>query len=287
VTPYPDAAAQQAGDPGDHVEPPVGSTAYLYVRVKNRGTDAAGSGPTTVRAYHADPGIGLTWPDDWTPMDTPSIAVANMLPGPANRVVVGPFPWTPTVVGHECVLAIVECANDHALTQDLAAGAHVGDGDLVPFDNNIAQRNLSPTPAKQGGKSRFVLRNPFGVPKTMELAITSTLPEGWTWHLSDPHRIALEPHERRWVEVAIERAGGPEVTHFETPHQLQVTGIIDEQAIGGLTFYLAPPRAFPTGPEPRRPHRFRDLDELLELNIPWRDCDFEGESDIRVRFHKE
>ena len=288
VTPYANAAAQQAGDPGDHVQPPVGSTAYLYVRVKNKGTGAAGSGPVTVRAYHADPGIGLTWPDDWTAMDTPSITIPNVLPGPANRVVVGPFPWTPTVVAHECVLAVVECANDHAVTQDLAAGAHVADGDLVPYDNNIAQRNLVPTPAKQGGKRRFTIRNPFDSPKEMELRITGNLPEGWRWTLSEGERVKLGPRERRWVEIDIERGDGPEVTNFEESRQVQITGVIDGRAIGGMTFYLAPPSAFGGHDgDGHRGARGRELEELLELNIPWQECDFEGEVDIRMRFRRQ
>lgn len=290
VTPYANAAAQQAGDPGDHVEPPVGSTAYLYVRVKNKGTDSAGSGPVTVKAYHADPGIGLTWPDDWTAMNTPSITIPNVLPGPANRVVVGPFPWTPTVVGHECVVAVVECANDHAVTQDLPAGSHVGDGDLVPFDNNIAQRNLVPTPAKQGGKRRFTVRNPFDAPKEIELAVTGNLPEGWHWSLSEGERIELGARERRWVEIDIVRGNGAEVTNFDEPRQLQITGLIDGQAIGGMTFYLAPPSAFgqrDDGDDGRHRVRGRELEELLELNIPWNECDFEGEVDIRMRFRRQ
>jgi zinc metalloprotease ZmpB len=289
VTPYANAAAQQAGDPGDHVEPPVGSTAYLYVRVKNKGTDPAGSGQITVRTFHADPGIGLTWPDDWTPMTTPSITVPNVLPGPANRVVVGPFPWTPTVVGHECVLAVVECANDHAVTQDLAAGSHVGDGDLVPFDNNLAQRNLVPTPAKQGGKRKFTVRNPFDAPKEMELVVTGNLPEGWRWSLSDGERIALGPRERRWVEIDISRGDGAEVTNFDEPHRVQITGLIDDRPLGGMTFYLAPPSAFGRPGDTENGHhrvRGRELEELLELNVPWNECEFEGEVDIRMRFRR-
>src|SRR5262249_26444382 len=155
-------------------------------------------------------------------MDTPSITVPNVLPGVANHVVFGPFPWTPTVVGHECVLAVVECANDHAVIQDLLAGDHAADGDLVPFDNNIAQRNLNPTPAKTGGKYRFVVRNPFEAAKTLELRIQSTLPEGWSWHV--PQRVPLAPRERSWVELTIDRRGGMEVTRFDKPFQLQVTG---------------------------------------------------------------
>jgi hypothetical protein len=289
VAPYPDAASQQAGDPGDHQEPPVGSTAYLYVRVGNRGTNAAGSGSVTVKAFHADPGIGLTWPEDWTAMDTPSVTVPNILPGVANHVVVGPFPWTPTVVGHECVLAVVECANDHAVTQDLLSTDHVYDGDMVPFDNNIAQRNLAPTPAKAGGKYRFVVKNPFEGQRTLNLATQSTLPEGWRFTLSD-ERLVLGPRERRWVEIAIDQAGGAEVVDFTTRQAVQVTGLVDGRAIGGMSFYLAPPSAFPGGgrlTHPGRHHERRELEDLLSLDIPWRECSFEGEIELRLRFHRK
>lgn len=293
VTPYASAADQQAGGPGDHVEPPVGSTAYLYVRVKNKGTDMAGSGPITVKAFHADPGIGLTWPDDWVPMDTPSITVPNVLPGGANHVVVGPFPWTPTVVGHECVVAVVECANDHAIEQDLLLTDHVGDGDLVPFDNNMGQRNLAPTPAKKGGAHKFVVRNPLNRHAIVELRFDSTLPKGWEWRFSAGQRMALGPREARWVEVTIDQAAGQEVTRFEKPYQLAITGLIEGRPIGGMTFYLAPPSAFPAAPcidKPERGHEHHLREEgrhdLMCLDIPWRECEAEGEIELRLRFKK-
>src|SRR5918992_2012237 len=85
MSPYPNAVAQAAGGPADHIEPPVSSMAYLYVRVKNRGTNAGGSGPVTVRAFHCAPGIGLVWPDDWTEMDASQVTQpSNILPGPSN-----------------------------------------------------------------------------------------------------------------------------------------------------------------------------------------------------------
>ena len=288
VTPYADAAAQQAGDPGDHQEPPVGSTAYLYVRVGNKGT-AASSGPVTVKAYHADPGIGLTWPEDWVPMDTPAITVPNVAPGVANHVVVGPFPWTPTVVGHECVLAVVECANDHAVSQDLGAGDHVPDGGMVPFDNNIAQRNLNPTSAKVGGKYRFVVRNPFDTAHVVELAVESSLPKGWAWRL-DEQRLQLGPRERRWVEISIDRAKGGEVTRFDQQQLVRITGLIDGEAIGGISFYVAPPSAFPQRHGRREEGAACNVrthgDGLVALDIPWSECDFEGELDLRIRFKR-
>lgn len=292
VTPYPDAASQQAGDPGDHVEPPVGRVAYLYVRVKNRGTDATGSGPVTVKAFHADPTIGLTWPDNWLPMNTASLPVANVLPGPASAVVVGPFPWTPSVVGHECVLAVVECARDRAISQDLAASDHIPDGGMVPFDNNIAQRNLVPTSAKVGGTGKFVVRNPFEEPKLMRLDVVDNLPEGWRWRLPGEGRVELAGGESRWIEIAIDRVAGAEVTEFTEPHQVQVTGVIDGQPIGGMTFYLAPPSAFPAGgptgdTRPGHRHRSHEQDDLVSLNIPWRECAIEGEIDIHLRFRRD
>ncbi len=283
---YPDPAAQAAGGPGDHGEPPVGSTAYLYVRVKNRGTDGAGSGPVTVKAFHCEPGMGLVWPDAWSPMDTASIDVANILPGGANGVIVGPFPWTPTLVGHECLLGIVECANDRAITQDLLATDHVSHSDLVPFDNNVGQRNIHPTTAKGRKERGFYVTNPFDTVKTVTLRFESTLPKGWSWRTGlVGDEIRLGPLERRWVNLIIDQAGGQEVTAFDRPHTLTVTGAIDEASIGGMTFYVAPPTAGVTV----QGEEMREISpaDLLCLNIPWAECEVEGELEIKLRFRKK
>ena len=42
---------------------------------------------------------------------------------------------------------VVESAEDRAVTQDLAAGAQVDWMDLVPFDNNLAVREVRATRA--------------------------------------------------------------------------------------------------------------------------------------------
>jgi Fungalysin/Thermolysin Propeptide Motif len=298
TSPYPSAAAQAAGGPADHVEPPVGSPAYLYVRVKNRGTDAAGSGPVTVKAFHCAPGLGLVWPDAWMPMTTPAIPVANVLPGPGNGVVVGPFPWTPTEVGHECVLVVLECANDRAITEDLLATDHVPHADLVPFDNNIAQRNLVPTMPKGRMVRGFFINNPHPEVRTIKLSFESSLPHGWRWqtNLVNTEALRLGPLERRWVELIIDQAEGQEVTHFDRPQQLTVTGTIDERVIGGMTFYVALLTTFDEEPGPGRVARGGALKVLthpgdpaepFSLNIPWHECALEGEVEIRIRFHKK
>jgi zinc metalloprotease ZmpB len=210
VRPAPYTAAELAtASPADHQEPAVGSPAYLYVRVKNKGTSAGGSGPLTVKAYHCIPGMGLVWPDSWSPMDTASLSVANILPGDANARIVGPFKWTPTIVGHECVLVIVECAQDQAVTQTLAPTDEVEHSVLVPFDNNVAQRNLVPVPAKMGSRRGFYIKNPFEKALYVDLVIQSSLPEGWRVHTELPTgQQWLAPLERRWVELRFERPFG-------------------------------------------------------------------------------
>ena len=247
TSPYTDTAAQAGGGPADHIEPPVDSKAFLYTRVKNGGSNAAGSGPVKVRVFHCSPGIGLVWPDDWEEMDASQVTQpSNILQGTGNGVIVGPFTWTPTEVGHECVLAIVECSNDRAVTQDLPASAHVEHSKLVPFDNNIAQRNLVPTPAKNKAKRGFWVRNPDMVAKTVALIYDANLPRGWIFHtnLVNPSEVRLGPLDRRWVDIILDQAEGAEVTHFDVPYTLTVTGTIEESVIGGMTFYLAPDSAF-------------------------------------------
>ncbi|KAI9771881.1 MAG: hypothetical protein M1840_001651 [Geoglossum simile] len=247
TSPYTDAATQVGGGPADHIEPPVGSNAFLYTRVKNRGSNAAGSGPVKVRVFHCSPGIGLVWPDDWVEMDASQVTQPlNILPGTGNGDIVGPFTWIPTEIGHECVLAIVECANDRAVTQDLPASAHVEHSKLVPFDNNIAQRNLVPTLAKGKTKRGFWVRNPEMVAKTVALIYDANLPDGWIFqtNLVNPSEIHLGPLGRRWVEIIIDQAKGAEVTHFNIPYTLTVIKTIEESVIGGMTFYLAPDSTF-------------------------------------------
>jgi zinc metalloprotease ZmpB len=287
---YPSAAAQAAGGPSDHVEPPVGSTAYLYVRVANRGTNAGGSGPVTVKAFHCLPGMGLIWPTGWTPMDTPSLTVSNVAPGAGGAVVVGPFDWTPSEVGHECVLVIVECANDRAVTQDLQPTDSVAHHDLVPFDNNIAQRNLVPTEAKGSTARGFFVGNPYPEPHRVRLHFEDLLPRGWRWRTSpeEVEEIELGPFERQWVEVTVAQEEGEEVTSFEKPRTLTVTGTIEGRVIGGMTYYIAPPSTFEPSPTGRDggPRIVCPEDQLC-LNLPWDDLIVEGELDLRVRFRSK
>jgi hypothetical protein len=110
----------------------------VYVQVKNRG--AVGSGPITVRVFRAVGGGPRLWPSGWTEIPPPAAQPLDVAPGGA--VTVGPFTWTPAKAEKISLLTVVECAEDRAVTQDLGAGPGVSFADLVPFDNNIAMRDL-------------------------------------------------------------------------------------------------------------------------------------------------
>jgi hypothetical protein len=140
-------------DPEAGHQPPINNAPnYLYVRVHNWGfQEAAG---LSVKAYRCDPGTGMIWPDHFKFIGDMQVQV----PVPPNNngsVRVGPFIWTPKIVDHECLLAIVSGPGDHAIS-DIYSG-RLEHSLLVRFDNNLGQRNVSPSPSTPGGKTRMSL----------------------------------------------------------------------------------------------------------------------------------
>ena len=130
------------GTPADHAgQVPAEVPTFLFTRIKNRGT--AASGPITVRAFRSGPGSARRWPTDWTELPAPSGPMpATVAAGSGAGAIVGPFPWTPAEPGKHALLIVVESGEDKAVTQGLPAGAQVGWMDLVPFDNNLAVREV-------------------------------------------------------------------------------------------------------------------------------------------------
>jgi hypothetical protein len=122
-----------------HQEPIVGQPNYMYVNVHNRGSAAAAAGAFTVEAFNCNPGTGMIWPTNFTSMGSLAIPTAISAGG---TVRIGPFLWTPSLVGHECLLAIVNGAGDPAVTAALLAP--IPHNQLVRFDNNVGQRNVNP-----------------------------------------------------------------------------------------------------------------------------------------------
>jgi zinc metalloprotease ZmpB len=279
---------QKDGDqPGkdQHQEPFESQPAYLYVKVRNCGTEKAAK--VTVKAYSSAPAVGLVWPDHFTPMKPASIDVLDLQPDPQNPngTIVGPFEWTPTASSGGCVLAILECAQDEAITKTLTGS--VNTVHLVRFDNNIAQRNLSPVPNTGSPKRRFLLANPDEAVRLVDLVVTSTLPDAWQLSIRLPELrgIRLGPLERRWVEFEVTIPPGSESVNPEDPPRLSFEGLIDGRSIGGTDYYFAPPETFGWPGEEARPAGVAPWD-LLGLHIPWDECEVEGTLEVKLRFKK-
>ncbi|MGH7211615.1 MAG: hypothetical protein ACREF1_09170, partial [Acetobacteraceae bacterium] len=172
-----------------HQEPVVNTTNYAYVTLKNRGSQNATG--VIVQGYHANPSIGLDYPVDWQIMTTPALAAADVPASNSGNVTVGPFEWTPTHVGHECMFMIVSCPGDASNASNIEAGDTIPEWRMVPNDNNIGQRNVAPVPGGGGlvglaaafEKRGFTLKNPLGVRARM--LVEATFPaflrdRGWT-----------------------------------------------------------------------------------------------------------
>lgn len=98
----PDIWNRRAPDGGTaHQEPTVGWTNYTYVRVKNRGTQAATD--VGVELFQADPAAGLAWPTGWIATTT----ARSSVPTPWHRT---ETPWSVRSPGHPAPQATSGCS---------------------------------------------------------------------------------------------------------------------------------------------------------------------------------
>ena len=132
---------RRAPDGGTSNQAPApGTSNYLYVRVKNRGTDSASN--AEVRTFQIRQSSQGDWPGDWTPTQTASLAASGDIPSGGEQVL-GPFTWVPGGFSGESVLAIVANPDDPAIVDNpQIAGGTIPNWRLVPSDNNIAQRTF-------------------------------------------------------------------------------------------------------------------------------------------------
>lgn len=244
---------RRAADGGTtHEEPVVGQTNYAYVRVKNRGSQTANN--VVVRGYHAYPSVGLTYPDDWIPMTDVLLVAPSIAGNDSTGVVVGPFQWTPEEVSHECMFFTVYATGDPANVDGRITGS-IPEWRLVPHDNNIAQRNVSPVPG--GGPAQplkaalsrlpFALYNPL--PGEARIKLTATLPDflarlGWEVRFvsAGGSDFGLRPGNRK--EILIDVKQGNEFTRdmvLGSPDRfIHVTAQANGLVIGGMSFQIDP-----------------------------------------------
>lgn len=245
-----------------HQTPIVGATNYMYVRVKNRGTQTANN--VVVKAYNCVPAAGLVWPDDWQVMTTSELPAGSIPSG--GDTIVGPFAWTPQVVGHECVLASVSADGDQS-NADTVSGP-IPHWRLVPFDNNIAQRNLAPVPGGGGLRNlalalanrRFLVRNPYerAVRVNIEAALPDFLNEkGWAVRFSSGggDSFTLGPRDSKEVEfslVAGQDFSADEVKQAGDKAVLDLVTMVDGLPVGGMSYQIDPEMKIPARELPEK-----------------------------------
>ncbi len=256
-----------------HEEPITNQTNFAYVKLKNRGSQAATS--VAVKAYHANPAAGLSYPIDWTPMTTAQLSAADVPANNAAEITVGPFQWVPTHVGHECLFTVVSANGDTSNVDNIAAGDSIPEWRLVPNDNNIGQRNVFPVSG--GGTSgltaasdrfQFQLKNPNLT--ATHMVVRAVLPaflakRGWQVEFSNPGGAAFPlgaGESRNIVPKLIAGADfTPEEVTGSVDRTIQLYGYAGGILVGGMSFALDP-KLKP--PEPVGPRRGVECEELAE-----------------------
>lgn len=245
-----DMWVRRAPDGGlTHEEPVVGTTNYLYVRVQNRGTKTAQN--VRVDAYHTNPGTGLLFPDDWQPMDVPTLPAAGPLAS-GGSTIIGPFDFVPTQVGHECLLAIAHADDDPG--NDTTITGTIPEHRLVPFDNNIGQRNVHPVlPNLKALIRRFKehyiwIRNPYK--DVVKVRVLVQMPRflrraGWSLTAEGATRsFELGPRGERQVALVLEVGDEVSDETFKRAiargdNRLELRTYIDGDLVGGMTYLLS------------------------------------------------
>ncbi|MEP6738992.1 MAG: hypothetical protein ABJA61_01350 [Caldimonas sp.] len=237
-----------------HEEPVVGVTNYAYVKIKNRGTQAATN--VVVKAYHANPAAGLVYPNDWQPMTTAQLAAGNVAPNNTAAIVVGPFQWTPTQVGHECMFMVVSATGDASNISNLTAGDSMPEWRLVPNDNNIGQRNVFPV-AGGGGlkgllatldKQNIRIKNPHLAPAKMIVKVRMPkflVERGWSAVLDNPGAGAFSLKSGEVKTVVLRFKTGKEFTandviKAKADAVIDIVATADGIVVGGMSYTLDP-----------------------------------------------
>ncbi len=240
-----------------HETPLLDTTNYLFVRVKNRGSDPAEN--VIVKAYHCRPSTGLVWPDDWQAMVTAELPAGTIPSG--GETVVGPFEWVPEVEGHECLLASVSADGDPS-NADTVNGP-IPHWRLVPFDNNIGQRNVSPEAGDSDSlttsltRRAFWINNPYD--RTVTIHIEAGLPallrkKGWKLKFLSPggEKFQLGPRGERKVIFSIIPGSPFNASELkQIGEDIDIQTMIDGLVIGGMTYHIDPKI---TENLPERPH---------------------------------
>ncbi|WP_229403405.1 hypothetical protein [Micromonospora okii] len=142
--------------------PVVGSTSYIFVKLRNNGPYGSGTSTGQLKVYYTTSGGGANWPAHWTPIgSTPSIPVTA---GVTTTSIA--WPNVPSI-GHFCLLVRWESPTDPMLFEGTATSVN------TQYNNNIAWKNANTVPAATPGPISvrpYALANALDVPARFDLA---------------------------------------------------------------------------------------------------------------------
>ncbi|MEQ4303636.1 hypothetical protein ABNF97_20025 [Plantactinospora sp. B6F1] len=143
-----------------HTNPVVGSTSYIFVKLRNPGPYGSGISSGTLRAYYTTSGGAANWPAHWTPIGSKTLPVA-----PGETVTSIAWPNVPSI-GHFCLLLRWESATDPMNFEGTATSIN------TQYNNNIVWKNANTVPATPGGPAvdrPYALANALAVPANFDL----------------------------------------------------------------------------------------------------------------------
>ncbi|MBL0358314.1 MAG: hypothetical protein IPP72_16240 [Chitinophagaceae bacterium] len=230
---------------GVHQEPIVNRTNYAFVKIKNRGYSTAAN--VGVLGFHCLPGVGLVYPDDWMQMDTPYLSAPDIAGQDNAGVIAGPFEWTPSQVGHECMFFVVFADEDSPNVLGRVSGP-IPEWRLVPHDNNIGQRNVAPISVllpmglvTYFDNRPFWIRNSFNRKVSVEIIIN--LPELLSkndWKLTiistGGQSFYMKKNEKR--KVLLKMIEGKKINLLKIKQHIEVIVKQDGIIVGGMNYYV-------------------------------------------------
>ncbi|MFC6021785.1 hypothetical protein ACFP2T_37180 [Plantactinospora solaniradicis] len=140
--------------------PVVGSTSYIFAKLRNPGPYGQGTSSGTLRAYYTTSGGGANWPAHWTPIGASSLVVA-----PGETVTSIAWPNVPSI-GHFCLLLRWESATDPMSFEGTSTSIN------TQYNNNLVWKNANTVPATSGGSPTvrpYALANALREPANFDL----------------------------------------------------------------------------------------------------------------------
>jgi hypothetical protein len=149
---------------------------------------------------------------------------------------------------------IVSAAGDPSNVSNLSPGESIPEWRLVPHDNNIGQRNVTPVPFVNLkawllaiSRLRFMVKNPHA--SSARMILRATIPRllvqrGWKLEFTNPGGGALKMRPGESKEIAMHLVGGKAFTAAELAKVKDGTIRIQAYAngilVGGMTYEVKP-----------------------------------------------